>query len=52
MYLLPQALSDFRRRFPGINVQMKIANTEEIERLVRNMEVDIGFTGDPDLGSK
>lgn len=29
MYLLPQALSDFRRRFPGISVQMKIANTEE-----------------------
>ena len=45
MYLLPQALSNFRRRFPGINVQMKIANTEEIERSVRGMEVDIGFTG-------
>ncbi len=45
MYVLPQALSDFRQRFPGINVQMRIANTEEIERLVRGMEVDIGFTG-------
>jgi DNA-binding transcriptional LysR family regulator len=45
MYLLPHALSDFRRRFPGINVQMKIANTEEIERLVRGMEADVGFTG-------
>jgi DNA-binding transcriptional LysR family regulator len=52
MYLLPQALSDFRRRFPGINVQMKIANTEEIERLVRDMEVDIGFTGGLIIQSK
>jgi DNA-binding transcriptional LysR family regulator len=45
MYLLPQALTDFRRRFPGIKVNLKIANTEEIERLVRGMEVDVGFTG-------
>lgn len=45
MYLLPQALSDFRRRFPGIKVNLKIANTEEIERLVRGMEVDVGFIG-------
>lgn len=45
MYLLPQALSDFRRRFPGIKVHLKIANTQEIERLVGGMEVDVGFTG-------
>lgn len=45
MYLLPQALSEFRRRFPGIYVNMKIANTQEIERLVLGMEVDVGFTG-------
>jgi DNA-binding transcriptional LysR family regulator len=45
MYLLPQALSEFRRRFPGIKIHMHMANTQEIERLVRGMEVDVGFTG-------
>jgi DNA-binding transcriptional LysR family regulator len=45
MYLLPQALGEFRRRFPGVKIQMHMANTEEIERLVRRMEVDVGFTG-------
>lgn len=45
MYLLPQALTDFRRRFPGIKVHLKIANTQEVERLVGGMEVDVGFTG-------
>ncbi len=45
MYLLPRALTDFRRRFPGIKVHLKIANTQEIERLVGGMEVDVGFTG-------
>ncbi|MFQ5852351.1 MAG: selenium metabolism-associated LysR family transcriptional regulator [Candidatus Binatia bacterium] len=45
MYLLPQALTNFRRRFPGIKVFLKIANTQEVENLVRGMEVDVGFTG-------
>lgn len=45
MYLLPQALSDFRRRFPEIQVNLKIGNTQEIERLVSGMEIDVGFIG-------
>ena len=45
MYLLPEALSDFRRRFPGIHINMKIANTQGIERMVKEMELDVGFTG-------
>lgn len=45
MYLLPRALGDFRRRFPGVQVNMRIANTQEIERMVREMEVDVGLTG-------
>jgi DNA-binding transcriptional LysR family regulator len=45
MYLLPQAISEFRRRFPGIKIHMHMANTQEIERLVRGMEVDVAFTG-------
>jgi len=45
MYLLPKALSDFRRRYSGIQIHMKIANTQEIERMVEEMEVDVGFTG-------
>jgi DNA-binding transcriptional LysR family regulator len=45
MPLLPRALSAFRRRVPGIRGALKIAHTQEIEQLVRNMEIDVGFTG-------
>lgn len=52
MYLLPQALSEFRKHFPEIKVQLKIANTQEIERLVTGMEADVGFTGGVPSSSK
>lgn len=45
MYLLPKALGYFRRKYPGIQVSLKIANTQEIERMVLGMEIDVGFTG-------
>ncbi len=52
-YLLPPVLGEFRRRYPGIAVELEIAGTRRVvEWLVRHV-YDLGFLGDeaihPDL---
>lgn len=52
-YLLPVVLGEFRRRYPGIAVELEIADTRRVvEWLVRHV-YDLGFLGDdaahPDL---
>jgi DNA-binding transcriptional LysR family regulator len=52
-YLLPPVLGEFRRRYPGISVELEIADTRRVvEWLVRHV-YDLGFLGDfsshPDL---
>jgi DNA-binding transcriptional LysR family regulator len=52
-YLLPPVLGEFRRRYPGIAVELEIADTRRVvEWLVRHV-YDLGFLGDeathPDL---
>jgi DNA-binding transcriptional LysR family regulator len=43
-YFLPIALGEFRRRHPQIDLEMEIANTQQIESLVRENRVDLAFT--------
>ena len=43
-YFLPVALGEFRRRHPQIDLEMEIANTQQIESLVRESRVDLAFT--------
>ncbi len=45
-YLLPEALGRFKERYPGIDVELEIANTSQIIERVRQHQVDIGFIGD------
>ena len=52
-YLLPPVLGEFRRRHPGVSVELEIADTRRVaEWLVRHV-YDLGFLGDrvehPDL---
>lgn len=52
-YLLPAVLGEFRRRHPGVSVELEIADTRRVvEWLVRHV-YDLGFLGDraehPDL---
>jgi DNA-binding transcriptional LysR family regulator len=44
LYVLSGPVAEFRKRYPGIDVQLKLANTGPVERMVLAMEVDIGFT--------
>ncbi len=43
-YLLPEALGEFRRRFPGIALSLEIGNTDAVERGLRDGLFDMGLT--------
>ena len=43
-YLLPGVLARFHARYPGIDVSLEIANTEEIQRHILEGTLDMGLT--------
>ncbi len=43
-YFLPVALGEFRRKYPQIDLDLEIANTKQIEALLRENRVDLAFT--------
>jgi DNA-binding transcriptional LysR family regulator len=45
IYVLPRLLGAFRQRYPGIELTLRLGNSEEIERLVRASELDLGLVG-------
>lgn len=45
IYVLPGVIAAFRRRYPGIDVSLRIANSRVIEERVRADEVDLGVVG-------
>jgi DNA-binding transcriptional LysR family regulator len=51
LYVLPRAVAEFRRRFPRIDVSLRIANSRQTEERVRADEVDIGVVGGHVLGA-
>jgi DNA-binding transcriptional LysR family regulator len=44
-YLLPQAVGRFRQLYPGISVELSIANTQAITQRILNQELDLGMVG-------
>jgi DNA-binding transcriptional LysR family regulator len=42
-YWLPRRLVDFRRAFPQINVRLRIGNTAEVAKAVRDGAMELGF---------
>jgi DNA-binding transcriptional LysR family regulator len=43
-YLLPGVLAEFRRRHPGVELLVRIENTEQIHRRLAGLELDIALT--------
>jgi len=43
-YLLPEVLARFHQRYPGIELAVEIANTEEIQTRLLDSMLDIGLT--------
>ena len=44
-YILPVAVGRFRRRYPDIEVELKISNTRSIVSQIHQRELDIGMIG-------
>lgn len=45
IYVLPAVIGEFRRRHPGIELRLQIANSRVIEEAVRAHEFDLGVVG-------
>jgi DNA-binding transcriptional LysR family regulator len=43
-YLLPGVIAEFHRRFPDIELQLEIANTQDIQRALLEGSVELGLT--------
>jgi DNA-binding transcriptional LysR family regulator len=50
IYVLPRILAVFQRRYPGIDLALRIANSRVIEERVRADELDLGVVGGHVLG--
>lgn len=44
-YVLPLLIGDFKRDYPGVQVSLRIGGSGEVEKLLVQREVDLGFTG-------
>ena len=44
VYLLPEICAIFRTRFPGIELNLEIANTQQIQNSLLKNQVDLGLT--------
>ena len=42
-YFLPPVMAHYRQRFPGIDLSLRIGNTEQVADWVRDGEVDLGI---------
>ena len=51
IYLLPGVVAGFKRRYPGIQVSLQIANSQVIEERIRADAVDLGVVGGHLLGA-
>jgi DNA-binding transcriptional LysR family regulator len=47
LYLLPEVLARFQKKYPGVEAALTIANSADIVRRVLSGEVELGFVGAP-----
>jgi len=48
-YMLPSLLGDFKKKYPDIIVQLRVANSEGIVSMVENNDIDLGVVESPVL---
>lgn len=46
-YMLPALLGDFKRKYPEVNIQLKVSNTEGIVSMVESNNIDLGVVEGP-----
>jgi DNA-binding transcriptional LysR family regulator len=50
LYVLPAIVAAFRKRYPGIDLKLRIANSQVIEQRVKEGELDLGVVGGHAVG--
>jgi DNA-binding transcriptional LysR family regulator len=50
IYVMPAIIADFRRRHPGVELKLQIANSRVIEERVKARELDLGVVGGHAVG--
>lgn len=50
-YMLPSLLGDFKEKYPDVNINLKVSNTEGIVSMVENNAIDLGIVEAP-VGNK
>jgi DNA-binding transcriptional LysR family regulator len=48
-YMLPALLGDFKKKYPEVNVQLKVSNSDGIVHMVENNVIDLGVVESPVL---
>jgi DNA-binding transcriptional LysR family regulator len=51
-YVLPPLIARFRRRYPGVSVELRVASSRVVEQRVRDGEVDVAIIGGHMLGPR
>lgn len=46
-YMLPSLLGDFKKKYPEINIRLKVSNSEGIVSMVENNIIDLGVVESP-----
>ncbi|HHJ17538.1 MAG TPA: LysR family transcriptional regulator [Gammaproteobacteria bacterium] len=46
-YMLPALLGDFKMKYPDVNVQLKVSNSDGIVHMVENNVIDLGVVESP-----
>ncbi len=48
-YMLPSLLGDFKKKYPDVNLHLKVSNSEGIVSMVENNDIDLGVVEAPVL---
>jgi DNA-binding transcriptional LysR family regulator len=48
-YMLPALLGDFKKKYPDVNVHLKVSNSDGIVHMVENNDIDLGVVEAPVL---
>jgi DNA-binding transcriptional LysR family regulator len=46
-YLLPSLLGEFKLEYPGVNLRLRVSNSEGVVQMVENNSIDIGIVESP-----
>ncbi|HFD79839.1 MAG TPA: LysR family transcriptional regulator [Gammaproteobacteria bacterium] len=46
-YMLPALLGDFRKKYPEVNLQLKVSNSDGVVHMVENNVIDLGVVESP-----